>query len=528
VAFSLEAIFGVDASGVRATMKSLRRDLNDFVSDWAKIGAGAAVGAFVALSKGAVDLAGRLSDASQNLGINVEALQALEAQHKRNGISSDQLATTLGKLRMAVEKSREGDEKSTVALQKLGLSWQILAALPLEKKYEAVARGLRNSTDQAGAYNAISDIFGERVGPKLIASLNELAEQGYPKVAAEAQKAGLVMSAETIAALDKAGDAIDDFKRKATMAIGNIIVNFRSEEGIKLLGMQFMRVLAQFGGGIVDAIVESGQMVWAVLRGAFTGVVNVFQNGLVEAMKYVATAINTILPASWQINIAGLDQLKTTGEAVADSISRAIAETSPSTFKKDFTSFWDKAIADQQKVVDAINKIDLKPEADKLRDSGKKIEASLVTAADKLSDAGRQAGASIKEAAQALSIAMGRSGTPYESASTASLEGTLARLNQQLQQAKSQVGYGNYNTNYGATVQGQTIEAEIRAIQTELRQRAAVQNLVERTGSDDAARRRYGDDITDRGLRDMQDSSTRTAASLQRIEDRLTKIFGNG
>src|SRR5262245_46612169 len=100
--FSLKAVFGMDATGVKTEIKQLRRELGNFVEDYAKLGMGIAVGAFAALSKGAMDLAGRLSDASQNIGINVVSLQALEAQHGRNGVKAEELQKALEKTKSVV------------------------------------------------------------------------------------------------------------------------------------------------------------------------------------------------------------------------------------------------------------------------------------------------------------------------------------------------------------------------------------------------------------------------------------------
>src|SRR3954464_4970024 len=115
--FSLKAVFGMDATGVKTELKQLRKELGSFVEDYAKLGAGMAVAAFAALSKGAIDLAGKLSDASQNIGINVISLQALEAQHKRNGVSEEMLTKALEKTKAAVLDATAGNDKAKNALE---------------------------------------------------------------------------------------------------------------------------------------------------------------------------------------------------------------------------------------------------------------------------------------------------------------------------------------------------------------------------------------------------------------------------
>jgi hypothetical protein len=139
--FSLTAIFGMDSSGVKTELKSLKRSVLSFAEDFAKLGAAAGVGAFVALSKGAMELAGSLADASANIGINVESLQALQAQHKRNGVSNEELTKALEKTKAAVISAAEGDIKAEAALRKLGLASADLIKLPLAEQYAAIAKG---------------------------------------------------------------------------------------------------------------------------------------------------------------------------------------------------------------------------------------------------------------------------------------------------------------------------------------------------------------------------------------------------
>lgn len=384
--FSLEAIFGVDTTGARAAFKSLRRDLNDLVGEYGKLGAGVAVGAFVALAKGAIDLGSHLADTSANIGINVESLQALEAQHKRNGVSSEQLTKALEKVKATVIAAAQGDEKATEALTQLHLKASALINLPLDKQYEAIAKAAAKAKNSNEAYSAVTAILGEKVGPKLMSSLRELAEQGLPAVIDSATKAGHVMSADTIAALDKAGDAIDDFKKQATIAVGNIIVDFRTEDGLKLLGLKLLKLAGDFGGMVMDALGEANSFVGAAFKGTFNGVINYLRDGFLDVVQGIARAMNALLPSKFEINIGNLEQFKSSGKGISDEITEAIAKTSPATFRKDIGAFWDKAIKDQQGVVDNLNKVEFKDAAANLRSGGQDAGANITGGARAASD----------------------------------------------------------------------------------------------------------------------------------------------
>lgn len=296
--FSLKAVFGMDATGVRTELKQLRREFGSFIEDYAKLGAAAAIGAFAALSKGAMDLAGRLSDASANIGINVVSLQALEAQHGRNGVKSAELQKALEKTKAAVLDAAGGNDKARQSLNALGLSTDKLLKMPLDRQYEAIAKAAAKSKNESEAYSAVCEIFGDKIGPKFFGSLRELGEVGLPGVTKAARESGHVMENETIVALDRASDAIDDFKKRATVAVGNILVNFRSEEGLQLLGLQITKVVFSFAAGILDAIIEGGQMIGAVFKGAFLGTVNYFRDRMIESVQTIGGLAEELIKLS--------------------------------------------------------------------------------------------------------------------------------------------------------------------------------------------------------------------------------------
>ena len=531
--FSLTAIFGMDSSVVKTELKSLKRSVLSFAEDFAKLGAAAGVGAFVALSKGAVELAGSLADASANIGINVESLQALQAQHKRNGVSNEELAKALEKTKIAVISAAEGDIKAEAALKKLGLASADLIKLPLAEQYAAIAKGAAGAKNSNEAFSAVADLLGAKVGPRLMGSLKELGEVGLPGVTKGAQEAGQVMSTTTIAALDKAGDAIDDFKRKATIWAGEIVVNFRTTEGLKLMGMQLVGVVSNFGWGIVDAITEGGQMIWAVFEGALTGVTNVFQDAMVDAVKGIAGLINKVLPSKFEINVGNLEEFKSGGKGIGDSITEAIAKTSPSTFKKDFGEAWDAAIAEQQTVVNELNAVDFSEDAAKLANAGKSAGASVADGAKKVQDAGKGAGvslaegggvaaAAIAEVAKMLSSAIERTGAGYQDQSTTALQGVRARVAAQLSDAQ------RADRNTGQAVGGTTesfatsaFKSELFNIEKELAARKQFDADFLRLGSAQTLAK-YGDANFNRYSKEMQDQSTRTTNALEQIARGLT------
>lgn len=563
--FSLKAVFGIDATGVKTELKKLRSDINDVAEDWAKIGMAAAATAFVALSKGALDLAEKLKDTALSVGINVEALQTLYYVAEQNGSSQEQMSKALEKARIGFQKAAEGSTAQSDAMRTLGINIEGVINLPLERKFQSLALAYVQAEDKGAAFNAISEILGEKIGPKLMATLTELGERGFPDVADSAAAAGHVMSAETIEALESAKQSIENFKKEATIAVGNILVNFRSEEGLKLLGLQLMKVLASFGGGIVDAIVEAGSMVKAILAGEFEWVVGKLRNGLLDAVAAVAGQINRILPEKFQINIGNLEELKVATDSLGTTIGNKIAQTSPSTFKKDFTAMWDDAITNQKKVVDAMNRVDFKDGSDNLRNAGEQFTKKVETrAAPAISDSGKQAAASIADAAVSIPKAVepvktlakeianmtgqilttwkdmagaqysflgARGGKDFNSADDRTLQEIIARNKRTISAATNPALNPTTYNDYVTRFETGRLQTEIANAERELEMRKKVRQAYARGGVEDVYRTLSDTDplILERLVQQFAanlSESERTATTLDKLANGLKSKFG--
>lgn len=406
MAFSLKAVFGMDATGVKTELKQLRKEVNDTAQKFAAIGVAAAAAAFVKFGKDAIDLARNLKDTANSLTITTEELQALQFQAEQNSVKTEQFNASLAKLRVQTIEAAQGNETMRKSFAALGLDAETLLRLPLAQQFEAVANGFANAADQGQALHAISKIFGEDTGPKMAGALRDLAQNGLPAVIEQAREAGRVMEHNTIEGLDRAADAIDDWKRRITVAVGNIIVNFRTEEGLKALGFGLLEVAARFGGKIVDALSQANDLIGAVFRGTFTGLANIFRDQLVTAAENVARALNAVLPERFEINIAGLEEFRSSGDYVGASIHQAIAKTKPTAFSEEWGDFWKEMRMEAQAAADALNEVDFKPQAKALVDSGQAIARGGSEAATSLVNAGARAGAGLAEGGAAAGRAI--------------------------------------------------------------------------------------------------------------------------
>lgn len=121
-------------------------------------------------------------------------------------------------------------------------------------------------------------------------------------------------------------------------------------------------------------------------------------------------------------------------------------------------------------------------------------------------------------------------GTPYESQSTIALEGTLARLRAK-RNPIGDVPFASSSNNmdiYGAYLSNFMLDSQIRKIEDELAGRSKVSGYLDQYG-EDAARRQFGDDATNKAMQDLSATSKQTAADIRTVADVLTgkrPIFG--
>lgn len=166
------------------------------------------VGALLAFAKSSLDAAGGLGELAEQLGVNTDELQVYQFAATQAGISSEQLETGLQQLSRRLSEAAEGTGDAVKRFKDLGV--RILDAQgnirPTGELLEEIAEAIKGVEDPTRRAAIVVDIFG-RSGQRLLPLLTQGAD-GIRTFAAEAKAAGAVLSADQIAAADKASDAI--------------------------------------------------------------------------------------------------------------------------------------------------------------------------------------------------------------------------------------------------------------------------------------------------------------------------------
>jgi hypothetical protein len=182
-----------------------------------------ATGLAAAAVKSAIDHGSSLTDAAKAARTTVESMGVLTAKAAETGVGVDQLRQIMVKTSTQTADVIRGNEKLGDAYAQLGINTQKFLALPTEERLASIGRAYVESGKSQQAYNAMVEIFGERVGPKMVELLEDLGTRGFSKVRQEAMAAGLVLSELDAQNLDGLGDAMTRWKTRALVAIGEVV-----------------------------------------------------------------------------------------------------------------------------------------------------------------------------------------------------------------------------------------------------------------------------------------------------------------
>ena len=283
--------FNLDDSGFKGGIKRSTAAINRFgksalgaANKLAKMGFAAAAAGVALLTRNAIQLGSELSDIAITTGFATEEFQVFRGALIEAGGDAKSMEKAILIMQKAVVQGSEGLTTYVRAFERLGLNVDDLRAMKPEEQFQAIGVAIAGAADQQGALTAAIEIFGQRNAPRLIEVFKRLDKDGYGKMAADIEEAYGVMSAETQAALDTASDAIERFKVKSTIFVGDLISGDADGAAIKALGFKLMAVLGRFGGGIIDYIVDAASGIQAGFGAAFDLVSTRFKDGIQTAI----------------------------------------------------------------------------------------------------------------------------------------------------------------------------------------------------------------------------------------------------
>jgi hypothetical protein len=128
--------------------------------------AAAAAGLAVGI-KGALDLAGALSDLSSRTGVAAGELRILQEAFARNGLSAEKVGPSINKMQRALVEAGDGTGPAAEAFKMLGISVDGLRGMDASSQFAAIGQAINSISDPAGRAAAAMQIFGKSGGEML-------------------------------------------------------------------------------------------------------------------------------------------------------------------------------------------------------------------------------------------------------------------------------------------------------------------------------------------------------------------------
>lgn len=180
-------------------------------------------GTILAAAKSAIELGGSLLDMSNKAQVSTKWLQEVGYAAKMAGASMEDVTNAVFELRRAQAQALSGSGSDLRAFRELGISVGELRTMGAEGIFDRIAERVRKTGGGLKEVNAAMAIMG-RGGKSLVASMVD----GMSEARAEAQRLGLVLSDETIKAMDSLGDTIDTIGLKLKALTAELVRNVTS------------------------------------------------------------------------------------------------------------------------------------------------------------------------------------------------------------------------------------------------------------------------------------------------------------
>jgi hypothetical protein len=179
----LKAMVGLDTKAYQAGANRIQGANQSMASSLKSIaatfGVAFSVAAITRGIKALVDYAGNLSLAARNAGLLTEEMLALNNIAVQNGMKFDDVGRLVAKMSTRIYDAIKGNKEYEKSFTDIGLNINDLIRMDPAQQIEAVARAAMNSKIPL---EAMAEIFGERLGPKAVEFMKQLAKEGIGEV----------------------------------------------------------------------------------------------------------------------------------------------------------------------------------------------------------------------------------------------------------------------------------------------------------------------------------------------------------
>jgi len=265
----------------------------------------------IEMGRQAFEAAAGLDELAEQLGTNARALQGLQYQAGQYGVKAEQLETALSKFSQKMGEAADGSKDMVEALNALGVkNLDFQGKLrPTEALMQDVAAAIVSIEDPAKRSAAAVDFFG-KAGTRMLPMLGEIAK-GADNMAAAAERAGAMISGDTIARLDKLSDKMEANRVKWRAQMAEVAAALdEAREGFNKWATETgagaeawlkrqADGLNEWAQGLSEAVAMAGARASAMFLEAFRAMPDqlgkLFTDALNKAIEAVEAGLNKIL-----------------------------------------------------------------------------------------------------------------------------------------------------------------------------------------------------------------------------------------
>jgi hypothetical protein len=171
------------------------------------LGAGLSVAGLTRIVKAGIEAGEAIGDLSEKLGITAEQLQQFTFVAQQNGASTEDIAAGFRGLTKFMAQASAGGKDALAVLQQLGLSFDDLRSKSPDEVFTVLLDRIGRIQNPLERNAQLMNVFG-KAGTQL-AQVAALGAEAIDRQRESAERLGLVISNETVAALQDAGDQLD-------------------------------------------------------------------------------------------------------------------------------------------------------------------------------------------------------------------------------------------------------------------------------------------------------------------------------
>lgn len=214
---------GLDATQFKSGLQTAQSAGQKFARDVRRDVGSALAGVFAVdkiaeYGKATIDLAGKITDLSTKLGVSAEFLQEMGHAAQMGGTDLDTFASSLEKLATSRQKALSGDVGLVESFKKLGVTFEDIKSMRIEDLFVKIGSAFEGGINPQQLIGPLKEIAGKGAGALIPAMADGLAQ-----AAENAKQLNLILSNDTVAALDDVGDRMSVMNQTLTAGVGNLL-----------------------------------------------------------------------------------------------------------------------------------------------------------------------------------------------------------------------------------------------------------------------------------------------------------------